>query len=205
MAKIPSAHNLKELGCSVQGFADLFVRRLGERSKVLGMEIKEEETWYSTVLFEYSKKYHLRGSEVSSALKKASRMGSDSNDGIKTLSNRVSSAFFTGISVAAVDSTPNAAYILAVMEACRIFLEEADLSEVELAALCLVDRHIGGYPVVNFSGFCFRVAYGPPVRRTGQLDTIGCCGHRDLCSSIKDCNRVAVAPLGLLSADKRSI
>ena len=69
------------------------VETIAAEATELGWEIKGLDTWYSTVLFEYSKRFHFHGAEVSYALKKASRIGSESNDGIRTISNRISSYF----------------------------------------------------------------------------------------------------------------
>ena len=144
-------HIYCELGDTI-----LFIDRsetIAVEANRLGWAIKGLETWYSTVLFEYSKKYHLSGSEVSCALKKASSFGSESNGGIRTLSNRISSYFSAAIAIAGVDHSPVAGYILAVVEASSALLECGDFSAVHLSAMCLVPspRQLGGY-----SSLCYR-------------------------------------------------
>ena len=116
-------HISSELGNTI-----LFIHRsetIAVEANRLGWAIKGLETWNSTVLFEYSKKYHLSGSEVSCALKKASSFVSESNGGIRTLSNRISSYFSAAIAIAGVDHSPVAGYILAVVEASSALLSVA--------------------------------------------------------------------------------
>lgn len=103
---------------SIIQFSEAFVNTLGEYSDQAGMELKREETWSSTVRFEYSKRYHLYRVPVSNALKRASKIVTETNSGLPTFSNIISSIFLGGVTVAGVDSP---AYILACFEAAFAF------------------------------------------------------------------------------------
>ena len=144
-------------------FGERFISLFEAKTRALKMRLKKEETWASSILFEYSK-YHLKGAEVSCALKKASRISSEANDGVRTLSNRISSVFSSGIAIAGTDLLPIGGYIMAAVEACVILEdEEPVLSIDDLTALCLIPRHLGGFPVVNYPTFCFRGQMDPSL------------------------------------------
>ena len=93
----------------------------------------------STLLLEYSKKYHIRGEEVSSGLNRASRVGSDTNDGIPTVANQVSSIHSAGVTLAGVDDNPGAAYLLACTETALLLCHNSpELTETScsLPGMC---------------------------------------------------------------------
>lgn len=115
VVELPDRSDTRFCDTTPSQFMDLFISRLYEVSTELGMRLKTEETWCSSVLFEYSKQYHVGGAAVSCALKRASRVSSDANDGIKTRSNRVSSVFSAGIGVAGTDSSPGPGYALTLI------------------------------------------------------------------------------------------
>jgi hypothetical protein len=71
--KIPPDDVLRRTGQSVSEYIKGFLDHLKAMSTRMGMIIKPEETWSSTCLVEYSKKYHLRGTQVSCGFKRASK------------------------------------------------------------------------------------------------------------------------------------
>ncbi|DAZ87907.1 TPA_asm: hypothetical protein [Macroli virus] len=157
---IPEAHG--ESQESAANFAANFIRRLVREATIMGMEVKPEETWSSSVLNEYSKGYHLYGSDVSRGLKKAAHLGSETNDGLVTLSNEISSIFSGALQVASVDPHPAPAYLLS----CMIASQELDacttkLTAYQLAASLLVTRELGGLPTLPYSAFCYRGVSDP--------------------------------------------
>ena len=93
--------------------ANLFTKTLRIEAERLGMELKEEETWSSTVLFEYNKKCYLYGLEVCSALKNASKLTSDRNVGIPTFATQVGAYFSGGLAIAGAHSQPGPGYLCA--------------------------------------------------------------------------------------------
>lgn len=137
--------------------AEQFVELLSETSQKLGMEIKIIETWISTILFEYSKRYHLNGSQVPCALKPISRISSETNDGILSLSSRITSIFSSGMTAANNDPTPDAAYITACVEALTVICLESGTSDPDkVLPFLLVPRALGGLGCLPFSAFCYR-------------------------------------------------
>lgn len=135
----PDEKRLKQLGLSLKRYAREFVNRLAGVSDDLGVELKGEETWVSTLLFEYSKQCHLKGVPVSTGLKRASKIANESNTGLPTLANGVSSVFSGGVGVSSADQDPAAAYVLSVVEAAIIFRSGfGNLTIADACALCLV-------------------------------------------------------------------
>lgn len=47
-----------------EGYIRQFLEVLEGLSKKIGIVIKLEETWWSSQVFEYSRKYHLKGAQV---------------------------------------------------------------------------------------------------------------------------------------------
>ena len=88
-------------------------------------------------------------------------MSSESNDGLPTTGNRVGCAFSAGVAVTGVDPTPEPAYFCSCFEAAWVLSEELKVTVDQLTALLLVPRHLGGFPVVNYSGFCYRGQMDP--------------------------------------------
>lgn len=89
-------------------------------------------------------------------MKKASRIASESNDGILTLSNRVSSIFSGGVAVVNTDVHPGPGYLLACVEAAAVLDTLMEPSCDEMKSLLLLSRTLGGLPIVNYAGFCLR-------------------------------------------------
>ena len=163
LLKIPPQSVLARMGLNVSEFAQNYIDLVSAESSMLGLTLKDEETWMSTMLFEYSKKYHFLGVEVSTGLKRASRIGTDTNDGIQTLANRVSSVHSAGVTLAGVDDNPGAAYTLACIETAIILHDQTP--KLKLTSICaqlLVTRDLGGWPVNNYAGYAYR----------GQMDRL---------------------------------
>lgn len=94
-----------------------FLNVLGDICDRARIVIKLEETWYSRSLFEYARKYHYKGIQVSGCLKRISRLASEANQTIPTLSGDLAGIFSTGATSAAEDSTPIYAYFATIVEA----------------------------------------------------------------------------------------
>lgn len=151
--ELPSPSSLSRLRQTASSFVHAFVSDLSARSTDLGLLLKPEETWVSTVLFEYGKTYHFQGAAVSNSLKRASRIASDSNDGIQSFSNRISSIFSAGMSVAGADTSPEMAYLLALIEAAETIQGEYKLAGPRLSALLCVPSCLGSLPVLLFGSY----------------------------------------------------
>lgn len=156
VVELPPSSVLSALG-ETSEFLQSFIRCLESYSEQLGMLLKPEETWTSTVLFEYSKAYHFKGSNVSSGLKRASRVSSYSNDRIKTFANRISSIYSSGASVAGVDTSPLMAYLLTlILVSDTIISEYTNIKDDELIGLLCVPACFGGLSVSLLSDFMYR-------------------------------------------------
>lgn len=53
---------------TINEYVDWFFHELSVEAKKSGLVIKPEETWPSKHLFEYSREYHYKGSQVSAVL-----------------------------------------------------------------------------------------------------------------------------------------
>ena len=61
LIRIPSVEKFASLRMSVGGYITALVKGLHDESEKVGLSIKREETWASTVLFEYGKTYYFEG------------------------------------------------------------------------------------------------------------------------------------------------
>ena len=114
-----------------------------------GLQLKKEETWISTVLFEYGKSFYILGAPVSSALKRASKVSVEGNAGISTLSSEIT-VFSNGVAVAGSDHTPVCGYFCSLVAGAFILRErDSSLDAVSIAAILLVTRHLGRFPTVG--------------------------------------------------------
>lgn len=103
LLRIPPDEFLLAKSLTSDLYVQSFLKVLKEKCEEAGILIKLEETWYSRHLFEYSRRYHYRGAQVSSTLKKITRLASEANQTIPTLSGDLSGIFSTGASAAAED------------------------------------------------------------------------------------------------------
>lgn len=168
--------------------------------------VKLEETWYSRHLFEYSRKYHYKGIQVSGCLKRITRLSSEANQVIPSLHTDLAGIFSTGATAASEDGTPRASYFCTIVEAClRLWDSYPDLGTEPWEKTCclmLTTRCLGGYPITTYSQFCTRavqdtlstnlhlvktVAKDPILAKyIGQTITLQSGSHKDFLSLIKD-------------------
>lgn len=205
LLRIPPDDFLRDKSLTSDSYVQSFLKVLKEKCEAAGIQIKLEETWYSRNLFEYSRRYHYRGAQVSGALKKISRLASEANQTIPTLSGDLSGIFSTGASSAAEDLTPRSAYFCTIVEASLSFLNAQSWALKEpfeyVCCIFLVTRCLGGYPITLYSQFCTRAVQdvlssnlhliktvkadkllGPHIARVVTLE----CGKQDFLSLIKD-------------------
>ena len=76
LVRIPPAERLAAMELSIGGYISSLIKALHEESAEVGLTIKKEETWASTVLFEYGKTFYFRGVECSHGMRHAIRVGS---------------------------------------------------------------------------------------------------------------------------------
>nr|WPR17567.1 MAG: RNA-dependent RNA polymerase [Beetle nyamivirus] len=160
LLRIPPSHILDEQHHTATSYVDDFVEKLSIAAEQAGIPIKEAETWRSSYLFEYSREYHFKGAQVSSALKRVSRLASEANQSIPSLNADLSGFFSTGAAAASKDIIPGPAYLCTVIEALHLIRRKMTwlrLRPIEVNASCLlVTRMLGGLPIELYSQFCTR-------------------------------------------------
>lgn len=103
LLRIPPSTYLLEKKMTRDEYVD-YLSVLQDFCTSAGIVIKLEETWYSRNLFEYSRKYHYKGAQVSCCSKRVTRLASEANQVIPSLSGDLTGIFSTGAAVAAEDS-----------------------------------------------------------------------------------------------------
>ena len=139
---------------------DNFVRVLTDYADRVGLPIKRLETWQANDLFEYSRKYHYKGAQVSCSLKKISRLASEANQVVPTMNNDLSGLYSTGASAASEDITPRGSYLLTLIEALHLIRRAMPWLRERSAeyglAIATNTRTLGGLPVTSYPNFCMR-------------------------------------------------
>ncbi|AHA90827.1 RNA-dependent RNA polymerase [Sierra Nevada virus] len=156
----PSTKQLKNLGLSVQGWAEGFLELLEKNMAFIGLVLKPKESWISTSLFEYSREYHIGGCPVSRGLKLASKLLSAPNSQVPTFNTTISSLYASSAGLAGADQTPLMAYYLATFLAQLHLMSRLSgptrSDERFMTVLLSIGRTVGGLPITPFSGFCYR-------------------------------------------------
>jgi len=116
LLRIPPEDHLERRGVDQEGYISLFLTVLEDYCAQAHIVIKLEETWHSRNLFEYSRKYHYKGAQVSGCCKRITRLTSEANQVIPSLNGDLAGIFSTGATAAAED-TPRASYFCTVVEA----------------------------------------------------------------------------------------
>ena len=149
---------------NIETFSRNYLDELGRLAADGGLQLKKEETWISTILFEYGKRFYIHGAPVSSALKRASKVSVEGNTGISTLSSEIASVFSNGVAIAGSDHTPVCGYFCSLVAGAFILHErDRPLGACELAAILLVTRHLGGFPHRRVLIICIQRCYGPSL------------------------------------------
>lgn len=87
--KVPSEEELQNKGTSKDHYINDFKVAMSAMAEKCGLVIKAEESWHSEKLVEYSRAYHYKGAQASTALKKISRVNSEANQTIPTFNGRI--------------------------------------------------------------------------------------------------------------------
>ncbi|AYW51538.1 L polymerase RdRp [Formica fusca virus 1] len=206
LLRIPPNEHLLQQGMNMDTYVKHYLSVLKTLCEEAQIVIKLEETWYSRHLFEYSRKYHYKGSQVSSCCKRITRLASEANQVIPSLNSDIAGIFSTGAAAAAEDCTPMAAYYCTVVEAALHLWDTNQWMRKEpweyTCCLLLMTRSVGGYPVTIYSQFCTRAvqdtlstnlhliktALNDPIleRQMRRVITLTPGQHRDFLSLIKD-------------------
>lgn len=181
LLRIPPQDYLDVRGYTRDTYIQTYLKELQTLCDQAEIIIKLEETWYSRNLFEYSRKYHYKGIQISSCCKRISRIASEANQVIPSLQEDLSSIFSTGATAGGEDNTPMAAYYCTIVEAAlRLYTAHSQLLSEPWEYLCcllLTTRCLGGYPITIYSQFCTRavqdlLSTNLHLARTVMQDTI---------------------------------
>lgn len=165
LLRIPPVSYLTRTNQTERMYVNNFVNVLTEYAEEAGIPIKPLETWQAQNLFEYSRKYHYKGAQVSCSLKKISRLSSEANQVIPTLNGDLSGLYSTGASAASEDITPKCAYITTLVESMHLVRRAMpwlkDRSCEHSLVLATNTRALGGLPVTSYPNFCMRAVQDP--------------------------------------------
>ncbi|USL85442.1 MAG: RNA-dependent RNA polymerase [Ixodes ricinus orinovirus-like virus 1] len=160
LIRIPPSTYLHTLNLTTETYLDWFVDELVIESERCGLPIKGEETWRSQKLFEYSREYHFESAQVSATLKRISRLASEANQTLPTLTGDLSSLYSTGAAAAGRDHNPMSSFYCTTVEAAYLIRRKfgwlSTMPYQSSVACLLVSRYLGGLPVALYANFCTR-------------------------------------------------
>lgn len=137
-----------------------FLRLLEMNLRRMGHELKEKETWYSKFVHEYSKVRVYRGAAISYALKKASKVIPDINDGLFSIPSSISTINTITEAIAKADFDPDIAFIMNNFNVTNYLLRKNILSirARELTILTYLNWPIdfGGLPISMYHSHAVR-------------------------------------------------
>ena len=93
-----------------------FVTHLRQEIEDVGHNIKLEETWVSSVLTCYNRKYFYKGVPCASGIKQAIRSFTGSNDDLQLFDSMINSETATGQTLASNSQDPTMSYIYYLMD-----------------------------------------------------------------------------------------
>lgn len=154
---------------SAKSYARLFRQRLTEFSNQAQIPMKAEETWMSSILFEYGRTSFFRGAQVPSSLKKASRLETEPNNSLSSLSVILNNCYSGGVSIASLDKHPAPAYFLSTYAALHVMRRYVPRWYKEENPKCilgklLVPAEVGGLVSTTYESFCMRGCADPLTR-----------------------------------------
>lgn len=136
-------------------------QRLSDMFNSIGLELKPEETWYSSKLFNYQRRYYYKGSPVSNGLKQVVRAFAEGSEGSMGLNSVISTAMNTGVAIAASVSDPLTGPLIAYVEAYTHLCQDSrwismmKLSRHEKALLSVLCTELGYLPFIQLHGFYY--------------------------------------------------
>ncbi|CAB3241750.1 unnamed protein product [Arctia plantaginis] len=130
-----------------------------------GITLKLEETWVSSSLLECGREFFFKGAQVSSSLKRISRISSEANQTIPSFNSDIAGIYSTGMSSAQKDHTPIPSFWATVLEASiaahERFPELSRYPPEYISCLLSVPRTLGGWPITLFANFATRSIQDP--------------------------------------------
>lgn len=127
-------------------------------SEESGLPIKLAETFVSNHYYEYGRSSYLDGKKVSAAIKRCSRIGTDSQKALPSLNSRIGGIHATAIACAGELACPIAAYAVAQYETgCQIMSKwDKPVDIGRLTAIMLTTRAFGGLKINGYSSYAMR-------------------------------------------------
>ncbi|CAB3229914.1 unnamed protein product [Arctia plantaginis] len=156
----PSKSTLEGMRMTRHSYIKWFQETLLGLCTQAGITLKLEETWVSSSLLEYGREFFFKGAQVSSSLKRISRISSEANQTIPSFNSDIAGIYSTGMSAAQKDHTPISAFWTTVLEASiaahERFPELNKYPPEYVACLLSVPRTLGGWPITLFANFSTR-------------------------------------------------
>lgn len=163
--KLPNTATLEGLRMTRKQYISWFQETLLELCTKAGITLKLEETWVSTSLLEYGREFFFKGAQVSSTLKRVSRMASEANQTIPSFNGDIAGVFSAGMGAAQKDHLPIPSYWCTALEASIMahdrFPELRRYPVEYIVCLLSVPRSLGGWPITLFPNFCTRSVQDP--------------------------------------------
>uniref|UniRef100_A0AB38ZK02 Replicase n=1 Tax=Crocidura shantungensis peropuvirus 1 TaxID=3139519 RepID=A0AB38ZK02_9MONO len=137
-----------------------------------GLALKVEETWYSSEILAYQRKYWFRGQQVENGIKQANRAYAGGSDIALGVDELITTAMNGGLTIAEVTADPYIGPLFAYMEGlgalcCHPQFKKSELAKgVRLALLPLFNTDFGYYPFMQLTGF---LSAGHPDSLTDSL------------------------------------
>ena len=124
------------------------------------LKVKLFETFISSTYMEYGKACYVNGKKVTFGLKRATRIGTESQENIPSLNTKISGICSTGVASAADSLTPAASYVTTCVEVLYTLLDRlppgTELPFERMVVLLLLNRQAGGLKMSLYPSFCMR-------------------------------------------------
>ena len=109
---------------------------------------------------EYGKACYVNGKKVTFGIKRATRIGTESQENIPSLNTKISGICSTGVASAADSLTPAASYITTCVEVLYTLLDrippDSELPFERMVVLLLLNMQAGGLKMSLYPAFCMR-------------------------------------------------
>ena len=124
------------------------------------LKVKLFETFISSSYMEYGKACYINGKKVTFGIKRATRIGTESQENIPSLNTKISGICSTGVASAADSLKPAASYLTTCLEVLYTILEsnspDMELPVERMVTLLLLNRQAGGLKMSLYPAFCMR-------------------------------------------------
>jgi len=126
-----------------------------------GLELKLEETWHSSALLAYQRKYYYKGVPLLGGLKQATKFAAGVKDGVYSLDSHCQTAMGSGMTLAAAVKHPFVGPFLAYLEMLSGILANPDWCKLlptevnKLVLLTWVGSELGYYSTLQLPSFMY--------------------------------------------------